>query len=132
MDNTVSELYNKWILKLDKKYKLLNVKKNEFRSIYNISDLFLHDYNYDFLVPPLKFDKCLCTYNANKRRNKRKKRIKNVNSKKLLSSLPVLVAQIKAGNNSYNVKNKIRQMLCLLYQHNKITKKLYNNLIKSL
>ena len=51
---------------------------------------------------------------------------------KLLTKIPILLAQIKAGNNSYNLKNKTRQMLYLLYQHNKISKKLYNNLIKSL
>ena len=47
----------------------------------------------------------------------------------LLTRLPVLLAQIKAGNNS---NNAIRQKLYLLYQHNKVTKNVYNNLIKSL
>ena len=51
---------------------------------------------------------------------------------KLLTRLPMLLAQTKAGNNSYKLKNEIRQILYLLYQHNKITKKVYNNLIKSL
>ena len=51
---------------------------------------------------------------------------------KLLIRLPILLAQIKAGNNSYNSKNEIRRILYLLYQHNKISKKVYNNLIKSL
>ena len=51
---------------------------------------------------------------------------------KLLTSLPVLLAQIKAGNNSYKLKNEIRQIVYLLYQHNKSTKNVYNNLIKSL
>ena len=51
---------------------------------------------------------------------------------KLLTKIPILLAQIKAGNNSYNLKNETRQILYLLYQHNKISKKLYNNLIKSL
>ena len=50
---------------------------------------------------------------------------------KLLTRFPVLLAQIKAGNNSYKLKNEIRQILYHLYQHNKITKKVYNNLIKS-
>ena len=45
----------------------------------------------------------------------------------LLTRLP-----IKATNYYYKLKNKIRQILYLLYQHNKITKKVYNNLIKSL
>ena len=51
---------------------------------------------------------------------------------KLLTKIPILLAQIKAGNNSYNLKSETRQILYLLYQHNKISKKLYNNLIKSL
>ena len=50
----------------------------------------------------------------------------------LLTTLPVLLAQIKAGNNSNKLKNEIRKILYLHYQHNKITKKVYNNLIKSL
>ena len=60
------------------------------------------------------------------------KGIKILTPKKLLTRFPILLAQIKAGNNSYKLKNEIRQILYLLYQHNKITKKVYNNLIKSL
>ena len=60
------------------------------------------------------------------------KRLKILTSKNLLTSLPILLVQIKSGNNSYKLKNEIRQILYLLYQHNKITKKVYNNLIKSL
>ena len=51
---------------------------------------------------------------------------------KLLSRLPILLAQIKAGNNPKKLNSEIRQILYLLYQHNKITKKVYSNLIKSL
>ena len=40
---------------------------------------------------------------------------------KQLPWLPILFAQIKAGNNSYKLKNKIRQIYDLLYQHNKIS-----------
>ena len=50
----------------------------------------------------------------------------------LLTSLSVLLAQVKAKNNSYKLKNEFRQILYLLYRHSKITKTLYNNLIKSL
>ena len=42
---------------------------------------------------------------------------------KLLTRLPVLLAQINAGNNSNKLKNEIRQVLYLLYQHDKITNK---------
>ena len=58
--------------------------------------------------------------------------LKVLSANKLLTGLPILLAQVKAGNNSYKLKNEIRQTLCLLYQYNKITKKVYNNLIKSL
>ena len=51
---------------------------------------------------------------------------------KLLHRLPILLVQIKAGNNSCKLKNEIIKILYLLYQHNKITKKVYNNFIKSL
>ena len=42
---------------------------------------------------------------------------------KLLTSLPILLAQIKDGKNSYKLKNETRQILHLSYQHNKVTKK---------
>ena len=41
--------------------------------------------------------------------------------------LPAVLAQIKAGNNSYELKTEIRQIVHLLHQHNKITKIPYNN-----
>ena len=43
----------------------------------------------------------------------------------------MFLAEIKAGKNSYKLKDEIRQILYLLYKHNKITQKVYNNLIKS-
>ena len=58
--------------------------------------------------------------------------LKVLTPNKLLTRLPILLAQIKAGNNSYKLKSEIRQILYLLSQHNKIPKKICNNLIKSL
>ena len=60
------------------------------------------------------------------------KGLKILTPNKFLTRLSILLAQIKAGNNSYKLKNKIRKILYLFYQHTKITKKDYNNLIKSL
>ena len=51
---------------------------------------------------------------------------------KLLTRLPVLLAQIKVINCSEKLKKEFKQILYLFYQHNKITKELYNSLIKSL
>ena len=45
------------------------------------------------------------------------------NNNKLLTKLPKLLAQIKAENNSYKLKNEIRQILNLLYQIIKSLKK---------
>ena len=50
----------------------------------------------------------------------------------MLKRLPIALAQVKAGNNSENLLNQIRQIIYSLYQAKEITKKAYNNLIKSL
>ena len=57
-------------------------------------------------------------------------RLKISTPNKLITRLPILLAQIKAGSSSYKLKNKIRQVLHLLHQHNKITRKVYSNLIR--
>ena len=40
----------------------------------------------------------------------------------MLSRLPIFLAQLKAGNNSENFKNDIRQLLYPLYRSKKLTK----------
>ena len=50
----------------------------------------------------------------------------------MLQRLPTAFAQRKAGNNSENLLNEIRQILHSLYQLKEITKKVYNNIIKSI
>ena len=58
--------------------------------------------------------------------------LKILTPKQMLQRLPIALAQVKACNNSENLLNKIRQILYSLYQSKEITKKVYNNLIKSL
>ena len=43
--------------------------------------------------------------------------------KQMLQRLPVALAQVKAGNNSDNLLNEIRQMVYSLQQSKEITKK---------
>ena len=62
---------------------------------------------------------------------KRGKPLKFLTQNKLLIRLSILLAQMKAGNNSYKLKYQIKQILYLLHQHNKIIKNVHNNLIKS-
>ena len=52
--------------------------------------------------------------------------------KQMLQRLPIALAQVKAGNNSENLLNEIRQIVYSLYQSKEITKKVYNNIIKSI
>ena len=55
-------------------------------------------------------------------RHKTGTRIRILTSHKLLTRLPVLLARIKARNNSYKLTNEIEQISYLLYKHHKITK----------
>ena len=50
----------------------------------------------------------------------------------MLQILPIALAQIKTGNNSESLLNEIRQIVYSLYQSKEITKKVYNNIIKSI
>ena len=50
----------------------------------------------------------------------------------MLQRLPIALAQVKAGNNSEGLLNENRQIAYSLYQSKKITKKVYNNIIKSI
>ena len=69
----------------------------------------------------------------NKARNKTSgKGLKILTPKQLLQRLPIALAQVKAGNNSENLLNEIRQIVYFLYQSKEITKKVYNNIIKSI
>ena len=55
------------------------------------------------------------------------KGLKILTPKQLLQRLPIALAQVKAGNNS-----EIRQIVHYLYQSKEMTKKVYNNIIKSM
>ena len=50
----------------------------------------------------------------------------------MLRRLSIALAQVKAGNNSENSLNEIRKIVYSLYQSKEITKKVYNNIIKSI
>ena len=58
------------------------------------------------------------------------KGLKILTPKQMLQRLPIALAQVKAGNNSENLLNEIRQIVYSLYQSKQITKKVCNNIIK--
>ena len=56
--------------------------------------------------------------------------LKILNNKQMLNRLPILLAQIQAGNNSIKLKNEARKILYSLYRSKLLTKTVYNNFIK--
>ena len=58
--------------------------------------------------------------------------LKILTNKQMLNRLPILLAQILAGNNSSKLKNEIRQILYSLYRSKVLTKTVYNNLVKAI
>ena len=47
----------------------------------------------------------------------------------MLSTLPIALAQLQAGNNSNKVKNEIRQLLYSLCRSKNMTEQIYKSLI---
>ena len=58
--------------------------------------------------------------------------LKILTPQQMLSILSISLAQLKAGNNSEKLKNEIRQLLYSLYRSKKLSKKIYENLIKTI
>ena len=58
--------------------------------------------------------------------------LKILTPKQMLKRLPIALAQVKAGNNSENLLNGIRQIVYSLYKSKEITTKVYNNIIRSI
>ena len=70
-------------------------------------------------------------YNA-KQNETEGKGLKVLTPKQMLQRLPIALVQVKAGNNSEVLLNEIIQIVYSLYESKQITKKVYNNLTKSL
>ena len=74
--------------------------------------------------------------------NSDQSKLKILTPKQMLQRLPIALAQVKAGNNSENFLNEIRnylyeiiiwnEIIYSLYEAKEITKKVYNHLMKSL
>ena len=58
--------------------------------------------------------------------------LKILTPQEMFTRLPMLLAQIKAGNNSRELKNEIRQLLYSLYRSKQISKTVYKNLIATI
>ena len=58
--------------------------------------------------------------------------LKILTPKQILQRLPIALVQVKAGNNSENLLNEFRKIVYSFYQSKEISKKVYDNIIKSI
>ena len=58
--------------------------------------------------------------------------LKILTPEQMITRLPILLDQLKAGNNSQKLKNEIRQILYSLYRSKNLSKTIYNHLISTI
>ena len=78
------------------------------------------------------FDDCSSMMSEAKTNAKAGTGLKTLIPKQMLQRLRIALAQVKASNNSEILLNEIRQIVYSLYKSKQITKKVYNNIIKSI
>ena len=61
-----------------------------------------------------------------------RKGLKTLTPKQMITRLPILLAQLKAGNNLQKLKNEIRQILYSLYRSENLSKTIYNSLVNTI
>ena len=59
-------------------------------------------------------------------------RLKTLTPKQMITRLPILLVQLKAGNNSQRLKNAIRQIVHSLYRSKNLSKTIYNSLMNTI
>ena len=67
-----------------------------------------------------------------RRQAKQGAELKILTPKQMFKRLPIALAQISSGSNSEMLLNEKTQIVYSLYRLNEITKKVYNNIIKSI
>ena len=68
---------------------------------------------------------------ATKQNIKQNMEMKILSPEQMLQRLPIALAQVKVGNTSEDLLNKIRQIIYSLCQEKEITRKVYNNIMNS-
>ena len=138
----MSELYNKRFENYYDQYdELSDAEIDKLNQKFKLINLKLKDYDYDGWSTEEELDNkrlegdeeglnYLPPQEDVEEEVKEEKGMKILTSNELSTRLPILLAQIKAGNNSYKLKNVLRQISYLLYQHNRTTKNIYNNLME--
>ena len=58
--------------------------------------------------------------------------LKILTPQQMITKLPILLAKLKAGNNSKKLKNEIRQIVYSLYRSKNLSKTIHNHLISTI
>ena len=119
----IKNFYDKARLWKPQKKNLKENTLNTLRDFYSARQIILNDFKSKIFLMKSKGSGLLNTDNS---------KLKMLIPREMLQRLPIALAQVKAGNNSENLLNKIREIIYSLYQSKEITKKVYNNLMKSL
>ena len=125
----IQEKFKFYLGEIKKKGNAKINQKKQKNALYNIEML------YKARSEAIKFydDYCSMISKTNtKAKATKATRLKILTPKQMLQRLPIALAQVKAGNNSESLLNEIRQIVYSLYQSKQITKKVYNNIIKSI
>ena len=101
--------------------KLITIK--EIKNLFNSRDKVIKLYN-DKVMLKLQLKLCI--------KNMEGAGFKILTPKQMLQRLPIVLPQVKAGNNSENLLNEIRKIVYSLYQSKQITNKVCNSIIKSM
>ena len=100
------------------KNKGLDLLKNIVRKVVDVNQI-LDD------MPPLETEE-----EAEKRHQGQG--LKILIPQQMITRLPILLAQVKAGNNSQKLKNEIRQIVYSVYRSKNLNKTIYNSLMNTI
>ena len=112
-------------IKIGKKTTEQKETINNIKNMYNSREEVINFFR--------EYAEILSNANYNSKQNETEgKGLKILTPKQMLQRLPISLAQVKAGNNSESLLNKIRQTVYSLYQSKQRSRKVYNNIIKSI
>ena len=69
---------------------------------------------------------------AKQRRDQQGQGVRILTPEQLITRLPILLAQLKAGNDSQKLKNEIRQFLYSLYTSKRLRKTIFKHLMNAI
>ena len=123
LTDEINEFTKKTRLKSDKKKRKREIVKENLYNFFEAREMVLNVFESKIFLTKSTGTGILNIDNS---------KLKILTPKQMLQRLSIALPQVKAGNNSKNLLNEIGQIIYSLHQAKEITKKVYNNLIKSL